>query len=262
MATTFSEKLLGLVKKHYKDKYDDVYTDIVAKLIENNHRIEGLKVEDIITCMKKYPDNKDIQRNGLRLLGNLACNNPDIKKQITDRYGINLAFDIMKKYSVNQEIQRNGLGLLGNLASNHSNNKQDICDKDGINLAFDILKKYPDNKDIQRYGLHLLGNLAWDNPDNVRKITDKDGIDFTFDILKKYPDNKDIQENAKKLLDILQTTNKRDREEDNTIEPKISQKVRKLDNGNYITDDGIVLVPSMKALNETQTAIKVKLEKE
>ena len=49
--------------------------------------------------------------------------------------------------------------------------------------------------------------------------------------MKKYPDNKDIQENAKKLLDILQTTNKRDREEDN-IEPKTSQKVRKLDNGN------------------------------
>ena len=29
-----------------------------------------------------------------------------------------------------------------------------------------------------------------------------------------------------------------------------------------MTDDGIILVPSMKALNETQTAVKVKVEKE
>ena len=67
MAITFDEELLGLVKKHYKDKYD-VYTDI-EKLIENNHRIEGVKVEDIITCMKKYANNQLIQRYGLYLLG-------------------------------------------------------------------------------------------------------------------------------------------------------------------------------------------------
>ena len=29
-----------------------------------------------------------------------------------------------------------------------------------------------------------------------------------------------------------------------------------------MTDDGIVLVPSMKVLNETQTTVKVKVEKE
>ena len=84
-----------------------------------------------------------------------------------------------------------------------------------------------------------------------------DGLNIT----KRYPDNQDIRSDAKRLLDILQTTNKRDREEDST-ESNNLQKVRKLDNGNYITEDGTVLVPSMKALNEAQTAVKVKVEKE
>ena len=52
---------------------------------------------------------------------------------------------------------------------------------------------------------------------------------------------------------------KKEREEDST-ELDYSQKVRKLDNGNYMTDDGIVLLPSMKALNEIQTVVKMKVE--
>ena len=79
--------------------------------------------------------------------------------------------------------------------------------------------------------------------------------------MNKYPDNQDIQSLANQLLDTLLTTNKRNRKEDSK-EPNNSQKVRKLDNGNYITEDGTVLIPSMKALNETQTVVKVKVEKE
>ena len=83
-----------------------------------------------------------------------------------------------------------------------------------------------------------------------------------LNIMKKYSDNQDIQSLAKNLLDILQTTNKRDREEDSKEPNNNSQKVRKLDNANYMTEDGVILVPSMKALNETQMVVKVKIEKE
>ena len=83
-----------------------------------------------------------------------------------------------------------------------------------------------------------------------------------LNIIKKFPNTHVIQTRAKKLLDILQTTNKRNREENSTEPNNNSQKVRKLDNGNYMTEDGTVLVPSMKALNETQTVVKVKVEKE
>ena len=86
-------------------------------------------------------------------------------------------------------------------------------------------------------------------------------ISDALNIIKKYPNTHTIQTRARKLLDILQTTNKRNREEDSK-EPNNSQKIRKLDNGNYMTDDGIILVPSMKALNETHIAAKMKVEKE
>ena len=68
--------------------------------------------------MKKFPDNQNIQKEyGLRLLGNLAsAANPDIKEQITDKYGIDFTFDILKKYPDNQVTQRYGLRLLRNLA--------------------------------------------------------------------------------------------------------------------------------------------------
>ena len=72
MATTFSEELLDLVKKHYEDKYQDVYIDLVTKLIEKNKKIEGIKEQDIITCIK----------NGLSLLEKLVSNNQKDKINI------------------------------------------------------------------------------------------------------------------------------------------------------------------------------------
>ena len=86
---------------------------------------------------------------------------------------------------------------------------------------------------------------------------------------RKYQQRPEVKERRKQLR--LEKS-KKDKQKQNTksydgfqftmVNSKNSQKVRKLDNGNYMTDDGIVLVPSMKALNETQTAVKVKVEKE
>ena len=153
--TTFSEELLDLVKKHYKDNYQDVYIDLVAKLIEKNKKIEGIKEQDIITCIK----------NGLSLLEKLVSNNQKDKSRK----------DYYKSYHQIPEVQER-------------------------------------RRKLARERYH-------------RSKKDK----------------------------------KREREEDNT-ELDYSQKVRKLDNGNYMTDDGIVLLPSMKALNEIQTVVKMKVE--
>ena len=259
--TTFSEELFKLVNIYYNNNNHEVYIHIIAGLIEINHKIDGLKIEDIITCIKRYDIYEDIQENGLYLLGNLTYDNPHNKKQICDKDGINLTFDSMMKFANNQVIQQNGLSLLANLVSDNIYNKKNICYKGGINITFDCIKKFPNNQFIQQNGLLLLGNLASDNSYSRQFIYDNFGIQLVLNATKKYPDNQNIQLHAKKLLDILQTTNKRDREEDGK-EPKTSQKVRKLDNGNYITEDGTVLIPSMKALNEAQTAVKVKVEKE
>ena len=146
--TTFSEELLDLVKKHYKDKYQDVYIDLVAKLIEKNKKIEGIKEQDIITFIK------------------------------------------------------NGLSLLEKLVSNNQKDKS-------------------------------------------RK-----------DYYKNYHQIPEVQERRRKLARERYHRSKKDKER----ELNYSQKVRKLDNGNYMTDDGIVLLPSMKALNEIQTVVKMKVE--
>ena len=224
----------------------------------------------IIDCIKKFPDNTDIQIFGLRLLGNLTYDHPDNNKKVCDKDGINLVFDCIKKFPDNTCIQIFGLHFLMILVYYKSYNKDLVCDnikkisnKDGIQLVLNTMKKFSDNQIIQRYGIFLLVILACNNySDNKKKIAVKNNIELISNAMKKYPDNQYIQENAKKLLDVFQNnTNKRDREEDST-EPNNSQKVRKLENSNYITEDGVVLVPSMKALYETQTAVKVKVEKE
>ena len=211
---TFCEELFKLVNKYYKDNNHEVYIDIIAELIEKNRKIEGLMVEDIITCMKKYNQSENIQRYGLQMLGNLTFNHLDNKKKVCDKDGINLVFDCIKKFPDNIDIQIYGLRLLGILTYDYLDNIKKVCDKDGINLIIDCIKKFPDNTCIQIFGLYFLINLVYYKSynkdlvyDNIKKISNKDGIQLVLNTMKKFSDNQIIQRYGILLLVILACNN-------------------------------------------------------
>ena len=213
---------------------------LLARLIENKQTKISLPCNVMkivsLTCnvMKHYPTHDTIQAKGLLILGKYATHN----LQIINQDGITLAFDSMKKYIDNVHLHRNALYLLSTLSNNHDN-QQKIVNIGGITIICDSMKKHTTDKSLQEHGLNILANLL--------NYIDKNTIDMVFDTTKKSVSSCDAYEI---ILDILE---KRKRKRKITKADCTTQKVRKLNNGNYITDDGIVLVP----LHST----KVKTEK-
>ena len=78
----------------------------IAELIEKNRKIEGLMVEDIITCMKKYNQSENIQRYGLELLGNLTFNHLDNKKRFVIKMELTLSLIVLRSFLIIQVFKK------------------------------------------------------------------------------------------------------------------------------------------------------------
>ena len=158
-------------------------------------------IQSVVKSMKEHSNNEHVQRYGMGVLYNLACQNDINRKLIYENRGIHVILSGMQQmimvYNLQQRDQNNNndaVGLqalelgclaLGALAKNSVENSQRIAELGGIDLMLQVLRskdavKQDDDAKffLQAYAFSALFQLAHSRHENKEMIVQKGGIDI------------------------------------------------------------------------------------
>ena len=145
--------------------------------------------EALVAAMDERRTDRDVQRNGCRALGGLACGpNPTNQAAIREAGGIGSVMTAMATFPTDSLVQSwCGGWALGYLAGDNPTNQAAIREAGGISSVTAAMAAFPTDRDLQRTYCDTLSNLAGDNPTNQAAIGEEGGIGSVTAAMATFP---------------------------------------------------------------------------
>jgi hypothetical protein len=146
---------------------------------DDNHISSAVKdagIEVIVSAMIAHSNESQVQEQGCRALGNLACNNDANCVSIAAKHGIEAIVSAMRTHANAPKVQERGCLALGNISCNKDANGVLMASKHGVEAIMISMATYTKVSKVQEWGCYTLGNLA-NNYANRVSIAAKHGIE-------------------------------------------------------------------------------------
>ena len=276
-------KDINYISKNYFDRIINIFHN---KQINHTKINDVISVEIIILFMKEFPNELNLQVQCSCILkqhlSKCRIDSSYMTEQIVNFGGLELIIENMKKFHQCKLLEEHSISILEYCISDYGyiyNNQvaiNKIVDIEGIEL---IIKKLNTNtcKLLHEQYISILAICICKHELVETKIVDHRLIEECIQVIMKKSErfNVNTYEHINftkiydKLIQIQSECKERDKPPDDMIVPS-QKKLKTADNsikihlidGKYMTDDGVEFIPSMKALNNTQTTLTVKIEKE
>eukprot|EP01134_Creolimax_fragrantissima_P006090 CFRG6090T1 len=177
----------------------------VTWLVDSNRSVvdgEG-GIQLILTAMKRFPSDTELQKWGCGAIQNLACSIGCTAK-IVRMNALDVVLAAMRQFPANVVMQNYGLGVMRNLSFLKANRVAVAMGGETIDLALSAMSKHFDAIEVQSSACSFLFNVIIDVEENRQLLLKtKDFLPMLFTFKRRHDEDVRFFEKSNALLEQL-----------------------------------------------------------
>ncbi|GMI17541.1 hypothetical protein TrLO_g14803 [Triparma laevis f. longispina] len=166
---------------------------------DNKAKIGQLVLDDILLGMKNYPDNLELQCDGMSVLCNLGHESDTNKRLIAQRGGVSSVLDAMEGHLGSLKIQRQACWALLTVAGDEVAAKR-VASDGGVGAVLAAMVNFEGEGDLQGFGIWALCNVAFGSEALARFVAQNGAPEVAQRAIYKHPGVKEVMSKAEELM--------------------------------------------------------------